>query len=359
MFERRTFENLLNEMLADVPGNIDKRPGSVIYDALAPAARKLAAAYADLDVMVSLSYADTASEEFLSRRTAEFGVNRRAAAPARRLGRFFAAGDVPVDVPVGSRYALDGMAFAAMEKVADGEFVLECETPGAAGNQPFGALLPIDYVAGLARGELSDVLVPGTDEESDEALRERYYAAVNEPAFGGNVADYKQKIGAIAGVGAVKVFPVWNGGGTVKATILASDWSEPAEPFLHELQEIVDPVAHAGLGYGTAPIGHTVTIAGVEGVAIDVETYLTLAPGVSVGQVQEDVESIIAAYLLELRKEWAGQSQLVVRVAQIDARLLTVQGVVDVNGTELNGSAANVTLDAEDIPVIGTVTLHA
>jgi len=358
LYEGQTFEAILQRMLDRVPADIDKRPGSVIYDALAPAAAELAQLYAELDINYNLSFADTASGEYLTRRAAEFGVNRRPATKARRQGLFYGADDTPMDVPIGSRFGIDGLIYAVISKVATGEFVLECETAGTVGNQPYGALLPVDYVAGLVRAELGTVLVPGEDEEDDESLRQRYYAAVNEPAFGGNVADYKQKIGAIEGVGGVKVFPVWQGGGTVKCTIIASDWGAPSPALVDEVQEAIDPAGSSGQGYGLAPIGHTVTIAGVQPVTINVETTVTLADGVTVGQVQGPIVEVIEAYLLGLRKGWAGQTQIVVRVALIEAAILGVPGVIDVTGTTLNGSAANVTLGPEEIPTMGSVTIN-
>jgi len=39
------------------------------------------------------------------------------------------------------------------------------------------------------------------------------------------------------------------------------------------------------------------------------------------------------------------------------AALLTVPGVTDYSGLTLNGSAANVSLTSEQVPVLGTVTL--
>ena len=38
MFEDMTFENILSQMLENVKGDVDKREGSIIYDALAPVA---------------------------------------------------------------------------------------------------------------------------------------------------------------------------------------------------------------------------------------------------------------------------------------------------------------------------------
>ena len=193
MYEQQTFDAILNRMLERVPSDIDKREGSIIYDALAPAVAELAQMYVELDINYNLSFADTATGDFLSRRTAEFGVERQPATKAIRRGLFYGNDEAPLDIPIGSRYAIDGLVYVATEKISTGVFKLECETAGIAGNQTFGALLPIAGVPGLVSAELTDVLVPGEDEETDEALRSRYYEAVNEPAFGGNVADYRQK----------------------------------------------------------------------------------------------------------------------------------------------------------------------
>lgn len=38
MYENKTYENLLNGMLERVPDDIDKREGSIVYDALGPTA---------------------------------------------------------------------------------------------------------------------------------------------------------------------------------------------------------------------------------------------------------------------------------------------------------------------------------
>lgn len=357
MYEHQTYEAILQRMLDRVPADIDKRPGSVIYDALAPAAAELAQLYAELDINYNLSFADTASGEYLTRRASEFGIIRRPATRARREGRFYGVGDAPLDVPLGSRFSIEGVNYAAISRIAAGVYTLECETAGTVGNQHFGVLLPITYIPGLSRAELGAVLVPGEDEEDDETLRQRYFEEISRPAFGGNVADYKMKIGAIDGVGGVKVFPVWQGGGTVKCTIIASDWGAPSQQLVDAVQDAIDPTPQ-GEGYGLAPIGHQVTIAGVQPVTINVETTVTLADGVTAGQVQGPIAEVIEGYLLGLRKEWAGQTQLVVRVALIEAAILGVPGVIDVAGTTLNGSAANVTLGEEDIPVLGAVTVN-
>jgi uncharacterized phage protein gp47/JayE len=358
VYEHMTYDYILNRMLSVIDDKVDKREGSLIWTACSAVAAEMAQMYADLDINWNLSFADTATGDALTRRAAEYGVNREGPKIAKRKGVFYGQNNVPFDVPVGSRFSLDALNFITRERIGPGEFIMECEQAGTIGNQVSGQMLPIDYIDGLVRAELTDVLVPGEGEETDEQLRERYFEAMNEPAFGGNIADYKQTINAIDGVGATKVFPTWQGGGTVKCVIIASDWNAPSSTLVDEVQSTVDPTVNQGKGLGTAPIGHIVTIAGVQEVAINIEATLTLADGTTLAQVQPLIEQAIENYLLGLRKTWADTGGIIVREALIQAAILSVPGIVDVTNTTLNGSAGNITLTEEEIPVKGTVALN-
>ncbi|WP_025026329.1 baseplate J/gp47 family protein [Caldalkalibacillus mannanilyticus] len=358
MYEHQTYETILKRMLDRVSNHIDKREGSLIFNALAPAAAELAQMYMELDIHYNLSFADTASGTELTRRCAEFGVNRKPATKARRKGEFFNSSNHPVEISLGSRFSIGQVTYVAIQALATGVYIMECEQAGTVGNQQFGTMLPIRFHPELARAELTDILVSGEEEETDDMLRKRYYEAVNEPAFGGNVSDYKQKINGIEGVGGSKVFPTWNGGGTVKCTLIASDWNEPSSVLVQEVQTLIDPVQAQGQGIGIAPIGHTVTIAGVSGVTMDVETTIICESNTTLSQVQPLIEEAIESYLLQLRKNWANEEQLVVRIAFIDAAILSVPGVIDVSTTTMNGSSTNILLTPEEIPKLGTVALQ-
>ena len=48
--DEMTFDYIMNRMLESVPDTVDKREGSIIYDALAPAAAELVKCYMELDV---------------------------------------------------------------------------------------------------------------------------------------------------------------------------------------------------------------------------------------------------------------------------------------------------------------------
>jgi len=343
-----TYENILNDMLSRVPNDVDKRPGSIIYDALAPAAFKLAEAYFQLSSFVDLFFADTAVGEYLSRRTAELGIVRRPATKAIRK----IITDAPVDV--GTRWGLEDTTYIIIEKISDTEYKAECEQPGTIGNVYSGPLYNIDNISGIT-AELTEVLIPGEDEETDESLRKRYFESLVSQAYGGNIADYKQKVTALPGVGGVKVEPIWNGGGTVKLTIIDSDYNKPSPTLIDEVQTAVDPVLNQGEGYGIAPIGHVVTVVGVEEIEIDVEPQITLQTGYTWDDVKPIVETAINDYFAELRGEWADSETLVVRISQIEVRILAITGIVDVQNTKLNGQQQNIELGPYEIPVLGEV----
>lgn len=74
MYEDITYEIILKRMLDKVPDTIDKREGSVIYDALAPAALELQIMYM-VDVILNESFGDTASRKYLIKRAAERGLS--------------------------------------------------------------------------------------------------------------------------------------------------------------------------------------------------------------------------------------------------------------------------------------------
>jgi Uncharacterized homolog of phage Mu protein gp47 len=359
VYEEQTFDVIMARLLSRVPNDVDKREGSIIHDALAPAAIELAQAYRELDINRNLSYADTATDEYLERRTAEFGVTREPATKARRKGEFFDSQGTPLDIPIGSRFSLSDLNYVAVKRLALGQYEMECETLGVVGNQHFGVLLPIEYINGLARAELTDVIVPGEDEESDESLRIRYFETINSQPFGGNIDEYKAEIRKIPGVGGVKVFPVWQGGGTVKCTIIASDFGPPTSELVDEVQTFIDPVQNSGQGLGLAPIGHRVTIRGVTAVNVDIATNLTLS-GVTTGQVEAEIAQVIGDYLMTLRKAWSSMQPgegIIVRISQVEARILGVNGVVDVSGTKLNDIEANLQLAPEEVPRAGVITL--
>lgn len=395
MFENQTYESILQRMLDRVSDSLDKREGSVIWDTHSPTALEFQNLYLELENMLQEAYGDTASREFLIRRAKERGITPYSATNAILKGEF-----TPKDADVlGKRFNLQELNYVVTEKIADGTYRVECETEGAVGNQYLGGMIPIEYIDGLETAELTAVLIPGKDAEETEALRKRYFASFTDVAYGGNRADYIAKTNGIHGVGATKVTRVWNSdlqpatmipgvkvkswydstlstldpdvmawlktvytaaaekkltvGGTVKLTILNSDYSKASGTLIQTVQTAIDPEENAGEGYGLAPIGHVVKVDTAAEIKVNVNTSIVFNTGYSWSNLQSSIENAISGYLLELRKEWADNDYLVVRISQIESRIMAIQGVIDIFDTKINGNAANLTLTPFEIPVFG------
>lgn len=352
MYEAKTYEEILDRMLERVPDSMDKREGSVIYDALAPAAVELQLMYIEFDVILQETFADTASRKYLIRRTAERGIIPEPATHAVLKGEFTPS---TLEIPVGSRFSCGTLNYAVTEKISDGQYKLECEEIGESGNSQFGQMIPIDYIEELETCYLTDLLIPGEDEEDTESIRTRYFDTFDTKPFGGNQKDYIQKTNALPGVGSTKVTPAWNGGGTVLLTILDSNYDAASSTLIQSVQEAIDPTQD-GQGLGIAPIDHIVTVNTAQEVPVNVSTSLSFDEGYSFASLKTTITDVISAYLKEVRTDWANYSQSIVRISQIETRLLSITGVVDIANTKINGAASNLTLGTYEIPVIGGVT---
>ena len=297
MFEEYTYEYILNKMLNSISDDIDKREGSVIYNAIAPAAMELSEMYKKLSSTINSVFIDTAGSLFLDNLTKQFGIERNVATYAIKKGLFYDSNNQLMDVEIGKRFSLNTVIYVVHEKIETGVYQMRCETAGEIGNIQSGNLLPIDYIEGLYIAELTDILIPAVNEETDEELKERFYNSVDSVAFGGNIADYKEKVKEIEGVGAVKVIPVWNGGGTVKLIILDSAYNSASLTLIENVQSAV---GHEG--NGIAPIGHIVTTIAAENVDITINSTVTLEEGFEINVVKTAIEKAINEYLTEKKR---------------------------------------------------------
>jgi uncharacterized phage protein gp47/JayE len=305
--------------------------------------------YIEIEEILNEGFADTASRQYLIKRAAERGVTPEPASHCISKGEF------NIDVPIGSRYSLDDLNYIVTEKISTGVFKLQCETIGTKANSYLGTLIPIDYIDGLTSAELTEILIPGEDEEETEHLRERYFRSLDSQSYGGNVADYKEKTNAIPGVGGVKVYPVWNGGGTVKLVIINSEYQKPSAELVDQVQTIIDPVTNQGQGLGVAPIGHVVTVEGVSETIVNISTTITYQNDYTWNDIKQYVENIIDEYFKELIKIWEDEENLIVRISQIETRFLNIIGVIDISDTKINNLAQNLIVNSNNIPVRGVI----
>lgn len=402
MFEEKDFDAIMDEALEMVDDKFDKREGSVIYDMLAPSAMMLANFYAFLDMVQEECFADTASYYYLIKRAAERNLYPYEETSA--IGKMKVQPS-EIELSEGERFSIDDLVFSVVEKIENeiGNYKIECETAGIEGNKLLGTMLPLEYVEGLESAELTEILIPGKDEEDVENFRERYFASFKDNIFSGNKNDYIQKVLAIEGVGACKVIRAWrNGynpsdlspnesvkkwisrqteesvgadtyswitkiydaaeqkllttGGTVKIVLLDSSFNKPSDTMVKTVQEALDPTEKKGEGYGIAPIGHVVNVVGAQQVKINIMVKIVYMRGYNFEKIKNDVEDAINEYFAELRKEWSDSDSTIIRIGKIETLFLNLDGVADVTKIYINGITENYTIRGDEIPVLSEVS---
>lgn len=364
-FSAQTFDVILTRMLQEIPDDFDTRDTSPIRTALAPAAWMLEGYYLALDKVQRQAFIQTAAGQSLDLLAQIAGLTRYPASPAVVLGAFNRA------ISPGARFStLNGeksinfYASAAVENPL--QYRLTAETPGSAGNDYIGPILPITAIPGLTQAAITQVVIPGEDEESDDAFRARIITALNDRPFGGNIASYRDNILAIPGVGALQVYPTQNGGGTVLCSLLGADLEPAGEELIRQVQEAIDP--EPGLGTGLAPIGAKVTITAPEAVAVNLSATVALEAGYTLSQVQAGVEEAVQQYINTVRQDWGKNVSDTsvaysanVYIARVLAAVVGMAGVVNVSGLTLNGGTADLILtetgQLQQVPELGTVTL--
>lgn len=399
MYEDQTYEVILSRMLNRVSDKLDKRPSSPIYDLHSASAVEFQILYIELEYLIKNSYGETAAREFLILLAKDRGLSLEPATKAILKGEF-----TPPNIDVtGKRFNISNVNYVVLEQITPGQYQVQCETEGMIGNQYLGDMIPIEYIAGLQSATLTEVLIPGEDEEDTEVLRKRYLDSFNAQSFGGNRAAYIEAVKKISGVGDLKVTRVWNGdihptdmipsekvtswynsvidevdsdvavwlsavymasyekkltlGGTVLITVVNSlDFGKASDTLIKQIQTIIDPEENAGEGYGLAPIGHVVNVKSAEPVQVYIKTIVTFDGGYNWSNTKTLIEEAIDAYLLELRKSWSSGTSIIVRVSQIETRILGVKGVLDVTGTKINDGINNLMLTKYQIPILGGIS---
>nr|WP_246566001.1 baseplate J/gp47 family protein [Tissierella simiarum] len=332
-------------MLDKIPNNIDKRQGSIIYDALAPTAAELAQSYITLEYIYSKldveNLQDEELERFIKFRT---GINRKKATKAIKKGVFKKADGSFFNVPIGSRFTGENLYYKVTEKIIDGVFKLECEKAGEIGNAYIGKLIPVDYISGLATAELTDILAIGYEVEEDKSLLERYYERIKTPATSGNKYHYLNWAKEVVGIGDAKVVPLWNGRGTVKVVIVDSNKNPAGEELVEKVFEHIEK---------ERPIGAKVTVVSAVDKNISISSKVNLAEGYRIQEVQQKFKENIDKY----RKEIVFKDSYI-SYAAIGNILFNTEGVLDYDDLKLNEEMKNISLGEEEIPVFNLVELE-
>ena len=346
MFESITPESIKAAILAEAGDSLETREGSFLDSMAGPAAVEIWKVYQAMNAVISIAFPDESAGGYLDLEGAKYGITRKPGTRARCTMTL--TGTAGSTIPAGTVFlTLEGLEFALLEDVlltgGSDTGTAEATEIGSAYNVEGGAITRMVTTMTALSAWTNASATGGTDQESDAALYERIRDFRSRQATSGNAYHYEQWAMEVAGVGGAKIFPLWNGAGTVKVVLVDADM-EPAS------SEIV--AAAAAHIEEERPIGATVTVAAAQSLPIPVAAKLTLDGSTTLPEVKAVFASELDAYLKTLAFRTS-----ILRYNQVAYLLLSLPGVLDFTSLTLNGGTGNVSIGAEQVPALGEVTL--
>lgn len=331
----------------------EKTPGYLIYDVSEAVGLELDEYDAELQTAQSKFDADNLIGDELTKYCYQRkGIIRKA--PGYAKGTVTVTGTGTVEE--GDLFETEnGVQFAAVKTVDivdSGDVSVIAVVPGNIGMVGAETIndMPVT-ISGISACINSEPTYGGYDEETDEALRERFYEAIRNPSGNGNKASYKAWAKQVVGVGDAKVFPLAQGIGTVDVVIIDEDMTPADELLIAEVQNYIDPNS-SGTGEGQAPIGANCYVSSATGKAINVSASITIKNTAVQDSVKAEIENSITKYLKSIAFESSKVS-----LAQVGNVILDIPEVIDYEDLALNGAMMNVNVDEREVAVLGEVNV--
>ena len=348
MSKEISFEKTMSRMLDTISDDFDKRETSIIYQAVAMVVPELMLLQSDIELMEGEAFPDSCNYNSLVRFSGLRNIHPRQATRGVVIAEF------SKDIEIGTRFNCEERNYEVLEKINTNKYKLIAEETGHI--ESIGDLTPINDMPDLRTAKITSVYLDGREEESLESLRKRYMESLDYQAFGGNRADYIEKVTSVDGVGACKVFrrPKATSSEVGKITIVIVDttYKNASSELIKNVASILTPTED-GEGAGLAPIGHKITVVGAEKQTVNIKTRITVERDID--NITRDLTKAIEEYLHELRTGFGSDEATVVRISAIENKILGIKGVIDVSNTTINGVEKNLTIEDKSIPVIGEV----
>ena len=324
--------------------------GGLLNIILAPGAYVFWEALQALRAQVPISFVDETSGAYIDKAAAAYGITRKPGTPASVDVTF--TGTANAVVPAGTMcVTADGLGFLTDEELTLGEggsgtVSATSDDVGAVYNVPAQAIVTTqESVAGVSGVTNAAAAAGGTDPETDAALFARLDAYRKTPPTSGNDRHYYQWALEVNGIGAASVIRCWDGPGTVKVIVADMELRPGEEDKVEEVAAYIET---------QRPVTAEVTVESAEGVGVQVAVTVETDGTVSKPATEQALTDRLAEYLGTLAFQ-TGAEFVYNRVLAI---VMGLDGVTDCSGLTVNGGTANVPLDADEVPLLGTVTVN-
>jgi len=359
--------NTIHQMMLDqLPNDFDKSEGQHAYNLTRPTALVAAELCQQiLPNVIRLIFPKSAYGEWLDFHAQVRGISRReATASAGMLQLTVKPGTT---VPAGAEFAtasIDGqpsVIFTATESrytEKDNntvEIPVKCTQTGTIGNViAHTVVFKLSKLDGVTAVDNPAAITGGTEEESDDSLRERIMMqdSAKSVSYVGSVADYKRWSKEVAGVGEVTVIPAQDDSGLVTVVITDSNGDPANDALCKAVYDYIMSPDEPELRL--TPPNAKLRVAPPETLVLHVSATIELESQSSMEAVKNAFCVAAQAYLATTRADHE------IRFTQIGRILADMDGVYDYDSLTINGGTDNIPITATQLPQVSreSVTLQ-
>ena len=347
----KTVETIYEEMLEQFGERTGLEPveGCDLSARLYAVAAQVYSLYVQADWVVRQAFPQTAQGEYLDRHAQLRSLERKGAVAARGVVRFTAGETAEEErvIPRGTVCMTVGLVrFETTEEGAIAPGALTADVPvralneGAAGNVGAGTIVTMAVApVGVLSCTNPQPCSGGEEAEDDEALRARVLDTFRRLPNGANAAFYQQSALSFEGVAAAAVVPRPRGTGSVDV-VVSTPTGLPGEELLEELTAYFQ---------ARREIAVDVQVRAPETVTVNVAVQVKAEEGRDQQEVEQSVEQALRSWFTGAI---LGRSVLLARLGSL------IYGCEGVENYAISAPAADVAVEADVLPVLGTLTVE-
>lgn len=339
MYSSQTYDVIKNRTLSNIDLDIYKGEGSFLSDMVSPVNSELAKFYIELSYLHKKAFIEDNFDDFLDKRVNEFGVYRKLGTEA--TGEVTFEGKVGTVIPNGTIISYNELLFVVIKDIVISSKIEQNTSPvqaleiGIRYNIPASTEFKQDEINGITKIYNDLAFRGGTEIETDEELKERFYKIQKNQATSGNKAHYEEWALEVEGVYNAKIYPRWDGAGTVKVLIFGVNNQAVDSEVIERCREHIET---------EMPIGATLTVATPSILDISISATIKLEIRYTIDFVKESFLESINSYLINVNKE--------IIYTKVSAILASIEGIHDFSNLLLNNKAENIVFEEDKVPSV-------
>ena len=343
----QTYENIKQRILNNIQTDIDKREGSFTQNLISPISQELAKFYIEQEDLVNMAFVRNGFFNYLDDKCWEYGIDRKIGTSA--VGEVTFEGADGTSISNGTVIYHNDLYYVVLNDadISNGkaDLIVEAYEMGKKYNVIRNTEFALkENIQGVTRVYAKEDFKGGTDTETDEELRDRYFDTIKKSYTSGNVAHYEAWTTEVSGVGLCKVYPLKNGNGTVEVVITDSNMLGASGELIESVKANIEE---------KRPIGANVSVVSATEKSINITANITLASGYSVEEIKSDFANKVTEYLKEISFKSSYISN-----ARLGNLLLDTTGVFDYTEFKINNLSTNIALSDIEVPKLGTIELE-